>query len=67
MSRDADRAAVEQCIWWQAHNFMPYEALQALGMDWPANKEADWHGVHLAAALMWRQLPPLLSFSSTGR
>lgn len=56
LKRDADRLAIEQCLWWASNDFRPEEALAALGIVAPVRREPDWHDVQLAAALLWRRM-----------
>lgn len=53
---EADRVAIEQCLWWAAAGETPGEALRALGLAWTSPRDPDWYDVQLAAALMWRRL-----------
>lgn len=56
LRRDADAIAIEQCIWWASASIRPDEALEAMGIEWPAGHTPDWHDAQLAAAIFWRRL-----------
>ncbi len=57
MVDDADRIAIDQCLWWASQDIAPSDALASIGLEWPGKRPPTWHDVQLAVALTWRLLP----------
>lgn len=53
---NAHRVAAEHVVWAAGRDIKPRELLRQVGINWPRNREPDWHACVDALAVVWRRL-----------
>lgn len=47
---------IEHALWAAQEKLTPRQALAAAGIDWPRDREPDWHDCAHGVALVWLRL-----------